>query len=62
MRRIPAPGKMRKEIEELLNGVEEGKFLLSEVIKKGAALILQELLEQGLTEFLGRGHYEKAKG
>jgi len=29
MRRIPAPGKMRKEIEELLNGVEEGKFLLS---------------------------------
>ena len=62
MRRIPATGRMRKDPEELLNGAEEGEFLLSELIKKGAAIILQELLEQELTEFLGRGHYERQKG
>ena len=62
MKRIPASQRMRKELEELLNGVEVGEFLLSELIKKGAALILQELLEQELTEFLGRGHYERQKG
>jgi len=35
MRRIPATGRMRKDPEELLNGAEEGEFLLSELIKKG---------------------------
>jgi len=37
---------MCKELEELLRGVNNGEFLLSEFIKKGAAIILQELLEQ----------------
>jgi len=34
MRRIPATGRMRKDREELLNGAEEGEFLLSELIKR----------------------------
>ncbi len=35
MRRIPARQKMRKELEELLKGVNKREFLLNELIKKG---------------------------
>ena len=52
MKRIPASQKIRKELEELLNnGVDSKEFLLSEIIKKGAGIILQELLEQEVTDF-----------
>jgi hypothetical protein len=55
MKRIPASEKMRKELEELLlSGVEEEKPLLGSIIKKGAAIILQELMEREVTEFLER--------
>ena len=46
MKRISASQKMRKELEELLNGVDTKEFLLSEIIRKGAAIILQEMLYQ----------------
>jgi len=62
MKRIPASQKMRKELEELLKGRANEGSLLSELIKKGAAIILQELLEEEVTEFLGRGHYERRRG
>ena len=62
MKRIPASEKMRKELEALLEGVNSKEFLLSEILRKGATIILQELLEQEVTEFLGRGHYERQKG
>ena len=45
----------------LNNGVDSKEFLLSEIIRKGAALIIQELLEQEVTDFLGREHYERKK-
>jgi len=62
MKRIPASEKMRKELEALLKGVDSKEFLLSEILRKGTAIILQELLEQEVTEFLGRRHYERQKG
>ena len=62
MKRIPASEKMRKELEALLKGVDPKEFLLSEILRKGTAIILQELLEQEVTEFLGRRHYERQKG
>ena len=62
MKRIPASERMRKELEALLEGVDSKEFLLSEILRKGATIILQELLEQEVTEFLGRGHYERQKG
>lgn len=61
MRRLPASKKLRKELEELLEGVDSRKFVVSEVMRKGAAIILQELLEQEVGEFLGRDHYERRK-
>ena len=62
MKKIPASERMRKELEALLEGVNSKEFLLSEILRKGATIILQELLEQEVTEFLGRGHYERQKG
>ena len=52
---------MRRELEELLKGTDSKELLLSEILRKGAAVILQELLEQEVTDFLGRGHYERKK-
>ena len=46
MKRIPASEKMRKELETLLEGVNSKEFLLSEILRKGATIILQELLQQ----------------
>ena len=46
----------------MING-ENGKgFLLSEIIRKGAEVILQEMLEKEITDFLGRDRYERSKG
>ena len=59
MKRIPQSKKIRKELEELLRGgVREGN-MLSKVIEKGMQIIMQEMLEAEVTEFLCRGHYER---
>ena len=71
MERLPKSEVLRKELNQVLAGIfddlDEGKLeeresWLSMVMKKGAALILQELLEKEATEFLGRDHYQRAKG
>lgn len=61
MNRIPPSERIRKEIEELLSkGLSEHEGnLTSELVRLGAQRLLQELLEQELTDFLGRGHYER---
>ena len=46
MKKIPASERMRKELETLLEGVDSKEFLLSEILRKGATIILQELLQQ----------------
>lgn len=59
MNRIPPSKKIRKEIEGILTGgVTEGN-LLSSLIQKAVQLMMQELLEAEVREFLGRGHYER---
>ena len=55
MRKLPPSQKMRKEIEEILKGVPEdldNRDILEEIIRKGAAIVLQEMFEQEVTEFL----------
>lgn len=46
MERPPASRKFRKELEEILEGVDSRKFVVSEVMKKGAAIFVQELFRQ----------------
>ena len=61
MERIPAGKKLRKELEELSERIDFREFVVSEFMKKGAVIILQELLEEEVAEFLARDHYEQRK-
>ncbi|MFZ5908349.1 MAG: IS256 family transposase, partial [Nitrospirota bacterium] len=58
MKKIPPSERIRKEIEELLQG-DEGENLLGRVLHKGMKLIVQELYEAEASDFLDRGHYER---
>lgn len=59
MKKVPPSKKVRKELNEILEkGVMEGN-LLSEFLKKGMQLLMQEMLEAEVTDFLDRDHYER---
>ena len=59
MEKIPASEKLRKQFEATINGSAEGESILDAVLRKGAAIVVQEMLEQEVTDFLGRDHYER---
>jgi transposase-like protein len=59
MKKIPPSEKNRKQLEELLRKGIEGENLLGAVLEKGMQIIMQEMLESEVTEFLQRGHYER---
>lgn len=63
MKRIPPSEKVRKRIDELLLNGLEGKEenITSTLVKLAAQRVAQELLEQEVTDFLGREHYQRAK-
>lgn len=58
MKRVPPSVTMRQEVEELLKRGREG-LPLPEFIRAAARCCLQEAVEQEVTEFLGRGHYQR---
>jgi transposase-like protein len=58
-KRIPPSHGMRKELGEIINGARSGENLLSEIIRWGMAIIIQEMLEQEVTDLLGRAHYQR---
>jgi hypothetical protein len=35
--------------------------ILTELVRKGVQRLLQEALEQDVTDYLGRGHYQRRK-
>jgi len=70
MKRIPKSELLHKELNQILKDVftdldeekmEDRESYLSMLMKKGAAFILQQLLEEEVTDFLGRDHYQRAK-
>lgn len=62
MKRIPPSKKVRKRIDELLlNGEKGEENITSTLVKLAAQRVAQELLEQEVTDFLGREHYQRAK-
>jgi len=61
MERIPPSEKLRKELREMTNGFQGPQFSVSDLVRKAATLIMQEMMEGELTDFLGRGHYERAQ-
>jgi transposase-like protein len=58
MEKIPPSERIRKGIEELLQGGTMGD-LLGRVLHEGMRLIVQEMYETEATDFLERGHYKR---
>ena len=60
MKKIPPSEQIRQEISSLLSqGVSGEVNILTELMKKGVQRLLQEALEQEVTDHLGRGHYQR---
>ena len=60
MNRIPPSEKIRKQIETLLNGDwETVEDFVSKFILLGSQLLAQESLEQEVTDYLEREHYQR---
>lgn len=63
MNKIPPSKRIRQETEEFLhNGLAGEVNVLGTLFKLGAQRLLQEALEQEVTDFLGREHYERSQG
>jgi transposase-like protein len=60
MKKVPPSEQIRQEISSLLSQDLPGEVnILTELMKKGVQRLLQEALEQEVTDHLGRGHYER---
>jgi putative transposase len=60
MEKVVASERFRAELDEVLAGVAGEDDPIETVGRLGARLILQQALEDEVTEFLGRGRYERA--
>ena len=60
-KKIPPSQRIRKEINEIMEGTVKGKHidkdLLKELLQKGKFLIAEEALEKEVEEFLQRPYY-----
>jgi putative transposase len=62
MQRIPPSQKIGKKIEELLeHGLAGEGDITSTVIRLGVERLVQEMLEQEVTDYLEREHYERRR-
>jgi hypothetical protein len=60
MKRVPPSEQVRQEISSLLSeGIKGEGNLLTELVTKAVQRVLQEALEQELTDHLGRDHYQR---
>lgn len=57
-KRVPPSVTMKQEVAELLKDGRDG-LPLSEFIRASARCCLQEAIEHEVSEFLGRGHYQR---
>jgi putative transposase len=60
MAKIVPSERLRRELDEVLAGVGEHDDPVEAVARLGARLILQQALEDEVTEFLGRERYQRA--
>jgi putative transposase len=60
MEKVAPSERFRSELDEVLAGVGEEQDPIETVGRLGARLILQQVLEDEVTEFLGRRRYERA--
>src|SRR5215216_8159321 len=61
MARVAPSERFRAELDEALAGVGQEQDPVEMIGRLGARLILQQALEDEVTEFLGRARYERAE-
>ena len=61
MARVAPSERFRTQLDEALAGVERDADPVETIGRLGARLILQQALEEEVSEFLGRGRYERSK-
>jgi putative transposase len=62
MKKVPPSQRMEQEFFQIVHrcpGSDAAVHPLSEAVRRGAELMLQRALEEEVTEFLGRGHYQR---
>jgi putative transposase len=57
MQKVAPSERFRRELDEVLAGVDGQEDPIETVGRLGARLILQQALEDEVTEFLGRGRF-----
>jgi putative transposase len=62
MARVVPSERLRRELDQVLSGVGEHDDPVEAVARLGARLILQQALEDEVTELVGRGRYARADG
>jgi transposase-like protein len=59
MARVAPSERLRRALDDVLDGIDGDVDPVESIGRLGARLILQQALEDELTEFLGRGRYER---
>jgi len=62
MQKVVPSERLRRELDDVLKGIGDEQDLIEVVARLGARLILQQALEDEVTEFVGRVRYERAEG
>jgi putative transposase len=62
MKKVVPSERLRRELDAVLKGITEEQDPIEVVARLGARLILQQALEDEVTEFVGRGRHERADG
>ena len=60
MARVAPSEQFRRDLDDVLAGVDGETDPVERIGRLGARLILQQALEDEVTEFLGRARYERA--
>ncbi len=61
MEKVAPSERFRSELDEVLAGVGEQEDPIETIGRLGARLILQQALEDEVSEFLGRSRYERTE-
>src|SRR5215210_7252987 len=62
MKKVVPSERLRRELDDVLNGITEEQDPIEAVARMGARLILQQALEDEVSDFVGRTRYQRADG
>ena len=62
MKKVVPSERLRRELDDVLNDITEEEDPIEAVARLGARLILQQALEDEVSEFVGRARHERAHG